>query len=81
MGLAREVLRLAIMGGAVVSAAVLRLPPIAGVAAVSVAGSLNYLLYGAISWRAIGTHAVRHQLVTAAPIAVARDGDRLDPLL
>jgi O-antigen/teichoic acid export membrane protein len=54
--LAREVLRVVLMGGAVVVAAALHLPPLSAVGAVSIAGSLTYFLYGAVSWRAIGTH-------------------------
>jgi O-antigen/teichoic acid export membrane protein len=57
--LAREVARLVMMAGAVVVSAVLSLPAIGAVAAVSVAGCLTYLLYWVVSWYAIRVHPVR----------------------
>lgn len=55
MRLLREIVRLVLVGGAVVAAATLGLPPIGAVAAISIAGCLTYLLYGFVSWRAIVT--------------------------
>jgi O-antigen/teichoic acid export membrane protein len=51
--LVREIFRILLMGGAVVAAASADLPAIATVVAVSVAGCVAYVCYGAISWRAI----------------------------
>ena len=52
----REVFRLAVIGASVALAASLDLTPIGAVAAVSAAGSVTYVLYGVLSWRAIQSH-------------------------
>jgi O-antigen/teichoic acid export membrane protein len=51
--LAREIFRILLMGGAVVAAASADLPAMPTVVAISVAGCVAYVCYGAISWRAI----------------------------
>lgn len=59
--LARELLRLCLVGGAVLIADSMHFDPIGAVATVSVAGCLTYSLYGLISWRAIVKHRPRPQ--------------------
>ena len=54
--LAREISRLCLMGGAVLAAVALHLPPIGAIGALCLAGCVTYLLYGFISWRAIVAH-------------------------
>jgi O-antigen/teichoic acid export membrane protein len=51
--LAREIIRILLLGSAVVVAASADLPPTATAVAISVAGCVVYVGYGAISWRAI----------------------------
>jgi O-antigen/teichoic acid export membrane protein len=51
--LVREVLRLILVGGAVVLASAIRLPAVGAVALFSVAGCFTYVFYGAVSWWAI----------------------------
>jgi len=67
--LVREALRVGLLGGAVPLAAVLGLDQIGAVALLSAAGCLTYLLYGLISWRAIGAAPVRHPPVMPSPAA------------
>jgi len=57
--LLREIGRLAFVGGAVVAATALDLSATAAVVAMSVAGCVTNILYGYISWRAIGGHRTR----------------------
>ena len=45
--LVREILRVTLLGGSVLVAGVMHLPPVGAVAALSTLGSLMYLLYGA----------------------------------
>ena len=58
--LARELLRLCFVGGAVLIGAVMKLNPIQAVIILSIAGCLTYSVYGLISWRAIVVHDRRH---------------------
>jgi O-antigen/teichoic acid export membrane protein len=51
--LLRELLRLGLVGTAVLAAAMLRLPPLGTVIVLSAAGCASYLMYGLISWSAI----------------------------
>jgi len=53
--LARELMRLLLVGGAVVLASALSLPAIAAIGLLSLAGCATYVLYGLISWWAIRT--------------------------
>lgn len=57
--LTRELLRLVLVGGAVVAAAALALPPMGAVIVLSIAGCLTYCMYGFTSWRAIVSHQRR----------------------
>ena len=57
--LLREVARFTLLGGAVPLAAVLGLSAIGAVVLLSVAGVLNYALYGLVSWRAMTVHERR----------------------
>jgi O-antigen/teichoic acid export membrane protein len=59
LNLIREVIRIGLMAGAVLLAALAHLSPLGGVAVVSVAGCLTYVLYGGLSWRAISDHRRR----------------------
>jgi O-antigen/teichoic acid export membrane protein len=63
----REILRLGLVGGAVLSAAALHLPALGAVAVLSAAGCATYVAYGLISWWAI----VRHRVEMAPDAAVA----------
>ena len=54
--LAREVLRLAVLGTVFLAIIGLRLEPLVAVAAVSAAGSLAYAVSGLLAWRAVVTH-------------------------
>jgi O-antigen/teichoic acid export membrane protein len=56
--LAREIARVTLLGGSVLVAGEAHLPPVGAVVALSGVGSLMYLLYGAITWRAIITHGL-----------------------
>ena len=60
LALARELLRLGFVGGAVLIAAAMKLNPIEAVFIFSGAGCLTYSSYGLISWRAIVVHDRRH---------------------
>ena len=51
--LLREILRFGLLGGSVVVASAAGLGPVGALIALSAAGSLNFVLYGLISWRAI----------------------------
>jgi O-antigen/teichoic acid export membrane protein len=51
--LAREILRLGLLGGSVLAAVALHLSPLGAVAVISGAGCVTYVLYGLLSWRAI----------------------------
>jgi O-antigen/teichoic acid export membrane protein len=74
--LVREVLRLGFLGGSVLIAAAIHLSPEGAVAVLSAAGSLTYLLYVVISWRAIVTYRPRPR-----PESSGRRGpDRDEPL-
>lgn len=64
--LMREVLRITLLGGSVVVAALVGLPPLGVVAAFSAAGCVMYVLYGAISWWAIVTYRPRDLRLTPA---------------
>jgi O-antigen/teichoic acid export membrane protein len=57
--LARELLRLVLVGGAVLTAAAAHLSPLAAVAVLSGAGCATYCMYGLISWYAIVSQAGR----------------------
>jgi O-antigen/teichoic acid export membrane protein len=63
--LVREVLRLVLLGGAVPLAATVGLTTVGAAALLSVAGCLNYVLYGLISYRAIVVHERRASLGAA----------------
>jgi O-antigen/teichoic acid export membrane protein len=67
--LVREALRVGLLGGAVPLASALGLDQIGAVALLSAAGCLTYLLYGLISWRAIGAAPGRHPATTSSPAA------------
>ena len=54
--LARELLRLAFLGGSVVIASGLHLAPVLAVGALSLGGCAMYVIYGLISWRALVTY-------------------------
>jgi len=54
--LLREILRLSFLAGSIVVAYAVGLQPVAAVALLSASGSLAYVLYALISWRAIGTY-------------------------
>jgi O-antigen/teichoic acid export membrane protein len=54
--LVRELMRLILITAVVVMAASLQLSPLATIVALSVIGSLVYVVYGLISWRALTTH-------------------------
>jgi len=60
LNLVREVARIGLMGGAAALAMAARLSPASGVAVVSLAGCLTYVVYGGLSWRAVTDH--RHRL-------------------
>ena len=62
----REVLRLVLVGGAIAVAAILRLPAIAAVAILSVAGCLSYVAYGLFSRYALLRHRAHEQQFTLA---------------
>jgi O-antigen/teichoic acid export membrane protein len=64
--LMREILRITLLGGSVLVAGAMRLSPASTVAALSAAGCLMYLLYGAISWWAITTYRPHPQLAPHA---------------
>ncbi len=68
LNLAREVLRLFLVGGAVLIAWMVGLGPLAAIALLSAAGCLTYALYGLISWYAIAT---RHAALKVAPVTEA----------
>jgi O-antigen/teichoic acid export membrane protein len=51
--LAREILRLGLLGGSVLAAAAMHLPALGALAVISVAGCATYVIYGLLSWRAI----------------------------
>ncbi len=51
--LVRETLRIALLAGAAMIAALAHLPPEYGVAAISIAGCVTYVVYGGLSWIAI----------------------------
>jgi len=53
LSLFREVLRLCLVGGAVLIAAAAVLPAVGAVCVLSAAVCLTYVLYGVITWRAI----------------------------
>ena len=57
--LARELLRLGLVGSAVVAAAALHFPATTAVAVLGVAGCATYVLYGLISWWAIERHLAK----------------------
>lgn len=57
--LVREILRIVIVGGAVLAAAALHLPAVGGIALLSAAGCLMYCIYALISWRAIVSHGAQ----------------------
>jgi O-antigen/teichoic acid export membrane protein len=57
--LMREIFRFLLLGGAIVFASAIDLPPIGAVAALSVAGCVTYCIYAAISWRALDTYHSR----------------------
>ena len=71
--LIREILRLAGLGGSVLVAALLNLPPITTIAVLSVGGCVTYLLYGVISWRAIQEHHPRPEWLVATGTDVQPD--------
>ncbi len=52
----REVLRLCLVGGAILIAAAAGLPAVGAVCALSAAACVTYVLYGLITWRAIVNH-------------------------
>jgi O-antigen/teichoic acid export membrane protein len=54
--LVREILRISLLGGTVLVAGLIHLPPLGAVAALNIAGCVTYVLYGLISWRAIGKY-------------------------
>lgn len=54
--LVREILRLGFLGGSILLAYALGLSALGAVAVLSLAGSIAYILYGIISWRAIVTY-------------------------
>ena len=58
--LVREILRFGFLAGSIVLASALGLPALGAVAVLSASGSLAYVLYGIISWRAIATYQPRH---------------------
>jgi O-antigen/teichoic acid export membrane protein len=58
--LVREILRFGFLAGSIVLASVLGLPALGAVAVLSAAGSIAYILYAIISWRAIATYRPRH---------------------
>lgn len=59
LNLIREIVRIALMTGAALLAALARLSPVGGVAVLSLAGCLTYVVYGGLSWRAISDHRRR----------------------
>jgi O-antigen/teichoic acid export membrane protein len=61
--LARELMRLVLVGGAIVLAAALQLPALAAVAVLSAAGCVTYIMYGFISWSAIVSDEHRQRRV------------------
>jgi hypothetical protein len=65
--LARELLRLVLVGGAVLIAAAAHLTPAGAVAVLSGAGCAVYCLYGLISWYAIVSQPGRLQRRTRPP--------------
>jgi O-antigen/teichoic acid export membrane protein len=68
--LAREILRLAVLALVFVAIVALGLGPLIAVAAVSVAGSVAYLVSGLLAWRAVVTHGRRNQ-TSDSPIGPA----------
>lgn len=66
--LVREVLRLGFLGGSILVSYLLHLEALQAVAVLSAAGSIAYVLYGVISWRAIVTYVPReHPAASAGP--------------
>ena len=63
--LVRELLRLSGLGGSVLVAALLHLPPATSIVVLSVGGCITYILYGVISWRAITEHQPRPEWLAA----------------
>ena len=72
--LGREVLRFGLLGGAIPFAAMMHLPPVGAIAALSLAGCLTYSLYGLISWRAIVTYQAQPQLTPTTDVGQMGDG-------
>ncbi len=69
----REILRLVLLGGAVVTASILDLPPVGAIAFLSVAGCITYLLYSVSAWRAILTYRPRDRRPSADDVAPTDD--------
>ena len=57
--LVREITRVVLLGGSVLVAAILDLPPVTTIAVLSVAGCITYVLYGLISWWALANYRPR----------------------
>jgi O-antigen/teichoic acid export membrane protein len=71
--LVREIIRFSLLGASVLVAGLMHLPLFGAVAALSATGCLTYVLYGAISWRAIVTYRPHPQPVPAADLDFAVD--------
>ena len=71
--LVREILRLSGLGGSVLVAALLNLPPVTTIAVLSIAGCVTYIVYGLISWRAIRSHVPRQHADGAEELEIPTD--------
>ena len=76
--LAREILRLALLGGSVVAASLLDLSTIGTLIVLSVAGCGNYLLYGLLSWRAIVAYRPERRPAASGDADTAPDRPRAE---
>jgi O-antigen/teichoic acid export membrane protein len=76
--LLRETLRFTLLVGSVLVAGAMHLPPVGAVAVLSAAGCLTYLLYGAITWRAIVVHDLRPPLARQADADLAVERPEAD---
>ena len=73
--LVREILRLSGLGGSVLVAALLNLPPETSIVVLSVGGCITYILYGVISWRAITEHHPRPEWLAASAAEAASEAE------
>lgn len=73
--LAREIVRVSLIGGAIPIAVLLGQSVTVAVAVLSVGRCLTYLAYGIVSWRAVADHAKRQSPTLSPPRAPGVDED------